>query len=51
MMSPLQRDLYEQFNDVVIMDTTSNTNRFQMILCIIIVASAIIEDETQDTIC
>jgi len=58
-MSPLQRDLYEPFNDVVIMDTTSNTNRFQMILCIIIVidnhyktqiiASAIIEDETQDT--
>ena len=58
-MSPLQRNLYEQFNDVVIMDTTSNTNRFQMILCIIIVidnhyksriiASAIIEDETQDT--
>lgn len=58
-MSPVQRYLYESFHDVVILDTTSNTNRFQMMLCVIviidnhfktrIVASAIIEDETLDT--
>ena len=58
-MSPSQRDLYENFHDVVILDTTSNTNRFRMMLCVIIiidnhfktriVASAIIEDETLDT--
>jgi hypothetical protein len=58
-ISPSQRDLYERFHDVVILDTTSNTNRFRMMLCVIaiidnhfktrIVASAIIEDETLDT--
>jgi len=58
-MSPQQRSLYENFHDVVILDTTSNTNRFRMMLCVIvvidnhfktrIVASAIIEDETLDT--
>ena len=58
-MSPIQRELYVKYNDVVILDTTYNTNRFQMMLCIItiidnnyrtrIVASAIIEDETLDT--
>src|SRR5262249_16134365 len=58
-MSPLQRELYNKYNDVVIIDTTYNTNRFQMMLCIItvidnnyktrIVACAIIEDETVDT--
>src|ERR1043166_4606515 len=58
-MSPIQRELYSKYNDVVIVDTTYNTNRFQMMLCIItvidnnyktrIVASVIIEDETLDT--
>ncbi len=27
-MSPVQRALYESFHDVIILDTTSNTNRF-----------------------
>src|SRR5436853_6651652 len=46
-------------NDVVILDTTYNTNQFQMMLCIItvidnnyrtrIVVTTIIEDETLDT--
>jgi hypothetical protein len=58
-MSPTQRELYGKYNDVVILDTTYNTNKFQMMLCIItvvdnnyktrIVACAIIEDETLDT--
>src|SRR5205814_395010 len=58
-MSPIQRELYSKYNDVVILDTTYNTNRFQMMLCIItvidnnyktrIIACAIIEDETLDT--
>ena len=58
-MSPTQRELYSKYNDVMIVDTTYNTNRFQMMLCIItvidnnyrtrIVACAIIEDETLDT--
>ncbi|PKY58627.1 hypothetical protein RhiirA4_480707 [Rhizophagus irregularis] len=55
-MSPQQRALYESFHDVVFLDTTSNTNRFRMMICVVvvidnhfksrIVASAIIEDET-----
>lgn len=55
-MSPIQRELYGKYNDVVIVDTTYNTNRFQMMLCVItvvdnnyktrIVACAIIEDKT-----
>src|SRR5947207_12926312 len=58
-MSPIQRELYSKYNDVLIIDTTYNTNRFQMMLCVIavidnnyktrIVACAIIEDETLDT--
>ncbi|EXX66861.1 hypothetical protein RirG_119720 [Rhizophagus irregularis DAOM 197198w] len=58
-MSPIQRELYSKYNDVTIIDTTYNTNRFQMMLCIIsvvdnnyksrIIASAIIDDETLDT--
>src|ERR1043165_1088910 len=58
-MSPTQRELYNKYNDVTIVDTTYNTNRFQMMLCIItvidnnyrtrIVACAIIEDETLNT--
>jgi len=58
-ISPIQRELYSKFNDVLIVDPTYNTNRFQMMLCIItvvdnnyktrIVACTIIEDETLDT--
>lgn len=36
-MSPSQRNLYEAFHDVVIIDTTANTNRFQLMLFIITV--------------
>jgi hypothetical protein len=58
-MSPTQKELYNKYHDVTIIDTTYNTNRFQMMLCIIavvdnnyksrIVASAIIDDETLNT--
>ncbi|CAB4418857.1 unnamed protein product [Rhizophagus irregularis] len=59
-ISPVQRELYSKYNDIIILDTTyNNTNRFQMMLCILtvidnnyktrIMASAIIEDETLDT--
>src|ERR1044071_3433593 len=58
-MSPTQRELYNKYNNVTIVDTTYNTNRFQMMLCIItvidnnyrtrIMACAIIEDETLNT--
>ncbi|CAB4476460.1 unnamed protein product [Rhizophagus irregularis] len=58
-MSPTQKELYNKYNDVTIIDTTYNTNRFQMMLCIIavvdnnyksrIVATAIIDDETLNT--
>ncbi|CAG8756754.1 15296_t:CDS:2, partial [Cetraspora pellucida] len=54
-----QISTYEQYHDVVIVDTTSKTNQFDMILMLIIVvdnnfrnlivASAIIEDETEST--
>ena len=58
-MSPVQRDLFSKYNDIVILDSTYDTNRFQMMLCIItvidnnfrtrIIACAIIEDETLET--
>ncbi|CAB4395984.1 unnamed protein product [Rhizophagus irregularis] len=58
-MSLTQRELYSKHNDIIIVDSTYNTNRFQMILCIVtiidnnyrtrIVACMIIEDETLDT--
>ncbi len=57
-MSLIQRELYNKYNDVIIVDITYNTNWFQIMLCIItiidnnyktqIVACAIIEDETLD---
>ncbi|CAB4476172.1 unnamed protein product [Rhizophagus irregularis] len=34
-MFPIQRELYSKYNDVTIIDTTYNTNRFQMMLYII----------------
>jgi len=58
-MSLTQRELYSKYNNVMIVDTTYNTNWFQMMLCIItiidnnyrtwIVTCAIIEDKTLDT--
>jgi hypothetical protein len=58
-MLPVQKKLYSKYNDVIILDITYNTNRFQMMLCILtvidnnyktrIVISAIIEDKTLDT--
>ena len=58
-MSPTQRELYSKYNDIMIVDTTYNTNWFQMMFCIItiinnnyrtwIVACVIIEDEILDT--
>ena len=57
-MSPIQRELYNKYNDVVIINTIYNMNQFQMILCIItvidnnyktrIVTCTIIKDETVD---
>ena len=58
-MSPNQINAYEGYHDVVIIDTTSKTNQFDMILMLIIVvdnnfrnlivAAAILEDETEAT--
>ncbi|GET65380.1 protein FAR1-RELATED SEQUENCE 5-like [Rhizophagus irregularis DAOM 181602=DAOM 197198] len=58
-MSPQQRSLYKNFHDIIILNITSNTNQFWMMLCIIIVidnhfktrivASVIIKDEILDT--
>ncbi|CAB4395879.1 unnamed protein product [Rhizophagus irregularis] len=57
-MSPTQKELYNKYNNVTIIDITYNTNRFQMMLCIIavvnnyksrIVTTAIIDDETLNT--
>ncbi|CAB4422569.1 unnamed protein product [Rhizophagus irregularis] len=58
-MSPVQKELYSKYNDVIILDTTYNMNRFQMMLYILtvidnnyktrIVASAIIKDKILDT--
>jgi hypothetical protein len=58
-MSPDQVNAYERYHDIVIVDTTSKTNQFDMILMLIIVvdnnfknvivAAAILEDETEAT--
>ncbi|EXX64583.1 hypothetical protein RirG_141350 [Rhizophagus irregularis DAOM 197198w] len=58
-MSPDQVNAYERYHDIVIIDTTSKTNQFDMILILIIVvdnnfrniivAAAILEDETEAT--
>ena len=58
-MSPDQINAYERYQDIVIVDTTSKTNQFDMILMLIIVvdnnfrnlvvAAAILEDETEAT--
>ena len=58
-MSPNQVDAYERYKDIIIVDTTSKTNQFDMILMLIIVvdnnfrniivAAAILEDETEAT--
>src|ERR1700722_5487450 len=58
-MSPNQIDAYGKYHDIVIVDTTSKTNQFDMILMLVtvvdnnfrnlIVAAAILEDETEAT--
>ena len=58
-MSPDQVNSYERYCDIVIIDTTSKTNQFDMILMLVIVvdnnfrnlivAAAILEDETEAT--
>src|SRR6266498_3234255 len=58
-MSPNQVNSYGRYHDIVIIDTTSKTNQFDMILMLIIVvdnnfrnlivAAAILEDETEAT--
>src|ERR1043165_4879607 len=58
-MSPDQINAYERYHDVVIVDTTSKTNQFDMMLMLVIVvdnnfknlivAAAILEDETEAT--
>ncbi|EXX56200.1 hypothetical protein RirG_218330 [Rhizophagus irregularis DAOM 197198w] len=58
-MSPDQVNAYERYHDIVIVDTMSKTNQFDMILMLIIVvdnnfrniivAAAILKDETEAT--
>jgi len=58
-MSPNQIDAYGRYQDIVIVDTTSKTNQFDMMLMLIIavdnnfkniiVAAAILENETEAT--
>ena len=58
-MSPNQVNSYGKYHDIVIIDTTSKTNQFDMILMLVIVvdnnfrnlivAAAILEDETEAT--
>jgi hypothetical protein len=58
-MSPDQVNAYGRYQDILIMDTTSKTNQFDMMLMLIIavdnnfrnliVAAAILEDETEAT--
>ena len=58
-MSSDQVNAYERYHDIVVVDTTSKTNQFDMILMLIIavdnnfrniiVAAAILEDETEAT--
>ena len=58
-MRPSQQELWARFHDVILLDTTAKTNRYSMILCVVILvdnhnrshlaATAIISDETKDT--
>jgi hypothetical protein len=58
-MSPDQVNVYERYHDIVIVDTISKTNQFDMMLMLIIVvdnnfknlivAAAILENETEAT--
>ncbi|PKY53695.1 hypothetical protein RhiirA4_472057 [Rhizophagus irregularis] len=58
-MRPSQLQLWGQFHDVVLLDTTAKMNRYSMILCVIILidnynrshlaATALLSDETKDT--
>lgn len=58
-MCPSQLQLWDQFHDVVLLNTTAKMNRYLMILCVIILidnhnrshlaATALLSDETKDT--
>lgn len=58
-MSSIQKELCSKYNDVIIVNSTYNTNRFQIIFCIIAIVNnnfririliyTIIEDKTLDT--
>jgi len=58
-MSPQQIQIWAQFRDVVLMDTTCKTNRYNMILVVLLVvdnhnrsrlvATALVSNETQET--
>ena len=58
-MRPEQQVLWSRFHDIILLDTTAKTNRFSMILCVIILvdnynrshlaAIAILSDETRDS--
>ena len=57
-MHPSQQELWARFHDVILLDTTAKTNRYSMILCVVILvdnhnrsrlaATAIVSDETKD---
>ncbi|CAG8655849.1 245_t:CDS:2, partial [Diversispora eburnea] len=58
-MRPSQQELWTRFHDIVLLDTTTKTNRHSMILCVVIIvdnhdrsrlaATAILSDETKDS--
>ena len=58
-MRPNQQQLWARFHDVILLDTTAKTNRYSMILCVVVLvdnhnrsrlaATAIVSDETKDT--
>ena len=58
-LSPDQKYLWTRFHDVVFLDTTSRTNKYNMVACFFVVidncnrsrlvASALLEDETEDS--
>ena len=58
-MRPSQQELWARFHDIILLDTTAKTNRYSMILCVVILvdnhnrsrlaATAIVSDETKDT--
>ncbi|GBB84339.1 hypothetical protein RclHR1_10960008 [Rhizophagus clarus] len=60
-MSPEQQHLWTRYHDVVFFDTTSRTNKYNMVACFFavidncnrtrLVATALLEDETEQSFC